>query len=197
MRCSGILVLCRGAKYVFVIGYGQPKEVKGVNQEKIGGFLKALRVEKRMTQEQLAERLGVNHRTVSRWETGRTMPDFALLIELGRFYGVTVDELLDGERKEAPASEEKEKTVEKIADYTEQEKQALARRLNRLLSFGTAVLALSALLQYMEWESPFCRWLAGFGQGAALGLLLLGVLMTSRFGPRIRAVKQHLLGRQK
>lgn len=166
-----------------------------MNQEKIGDFLKTLRVEKRMTQEQLAERLGVNHRTVSRWETGRTMPDFALLIELGELYGVTVDELLDGERKGAPSPEEK--TVEKIADYTEQEKQAMARRLNRLLCFGTAVLALSAFLQYMEWESPFCSWLAGFGQGAALGLLLLGVLMTSRFGPGIRAAKQHFLCRRK
>ena len=47
----------------------------------------------------------MNHRPVSRWETGRTMPDFTLLIELGRLYGVTVDELLEGERKEATASE--------------------------------------------------------------------------------------------
>lgn len=173
-----------------------------MDQEKIGTFLKQLRTAEGKTQEQLAEQLGVNHRTVSRWETGRTMPDFALLIELGRLYGVTVDELLDGARKEAPVLDTGEKTlekktVEKIADYTEQEKQALTRRLNRLLCFGTAMLAVSAVLQYLEWESPFCSWLAGFGQGAALGLLALGVLMTSPLGPGIRAAKRHFLYRHR
>lgn len=166
-----------------------------MNQEKIGAFLKQLRTDSGKTQEQLAERLGVNHRTVSRWETGRTMPDFTLLIELGRLYGVTVDELLEGERKEVTASEREEKAmekkmVEKIADYTEKEKQVLTRRLNRLLCLGPALLALSALLQYMEWESPLWNAVAGFGQGVAFGLLVLGVLMTSRLGPKLLAAKR-------
>ena len=51
-----------------------------MDQEKIGCFLKQLRRERGLTQEQLAEQLGVNPRTVSRWETARTMPDFALHI---------------------------------------------------------------------------------------------------------------------
>ena len=41
-----------------------------MNQQKIGGFLKELRLERQMTQEQLAEQIGVSRRTVSRWETG-------------------------------------------------------------------------------------------------------------------------------
>ncbi len=60
-----------------------------MDQEKIGRFLKQLRQENGLTQEQLAEQLGINARTVSRWETARTMPDFALLVELGRRYGGT------------------------------------------------------------------------------------------------------------
>lgn len=167
-----------------------------MDQVKIGAFLKQLRGQSGMTQEQLAERLGVNSRSVSRWETGRTMPDFALLIELGRLYGVTVDELLDGAYRAKAEPVPEGETLEKIADYTGREKQALNLRLHRLLCFGTLVLALAVLVQVAEWEGPLYSWLAGFGQGVALGLLLLGVLMTSRFGPRIRAAKWQFFRRK-
>lgn len=168
-----------------------------MNQEKIGAFLKRLRIDSGKTQEQLAEQLGVNHRTISRWETGRTMPDFTLLIELGRLYGVTVDELLEGEKKEVTALEKEEKAVEKkmvekIADYTEKEKRVLTQRLNRLLCLGTTLLALSTLLQYMEWESPLWNALRGFGQGVAFGLLVLGLLMTSRLRPKLLIAKRRV-----
>ena len=48
-----------------------------MDQQKIGGFLKELRLEKQMTQEQLAEQIGVSRRTVSRWETGNNLPDLS------------------------------------------------------------------------------------------------------------------------
>ncbi|MDO4282496.1 MAG: helix-turn-helix transcriptional regulator [Clostridia bacterium] len=50
-----------------------------MNQEKIGLFIRELRKEKNMTQEQLAENLGVTDKSVSRWENGKTMPDYTLL----------------------------------------------------------------------------------------------------------------------
>ena len=53
-----------------------------MNQQKIGRFLKELRKEKNLTQEQLAEKLNISGRTVSRWETGNNMPDISLLVEL-------------------------------------------------------------------------------------------------------------------
>ena len=68
--------------------------------QKIGVFLKELRKEKVLTQEQLAERLNVSRRTVSRWETGSNIPDLDLLIEMADLYEVDLRELLDGERKE-------------------------------------------------------------------------------------------------
>ncbi|MGN0579141.1 MAG: helix-turn-helix domain-containing protein, partial [Ruminiclostridium sp.] len=52
-----------------------------MNQIKMGSFLKELRLEKRLTQEQLAEHLNVSNRSISRWETGNTLPDISLLIE--------------------------------------------------------------------------------------------------------------------
>ena len=59
-----------------------------MDQKKIGRFLKELRKEKVITQEQLAEKIKVSGRTVSRWETGSNMPDISLLAELADFYDV-------------------------------------------------------------------------------------------------------------
>ena len=69
-----------------------------MNQEKIGNFIAAMRKEKGLTQAQLAERLGVINKTVSRWETGKNMPDYAVLKDLTRELGITVNELIRGER---------------------------------------------------------------------------------------------------
>ena len=71
-----------------------------MDQIKIGNFIKNLRREKGLTQEQLAERFGVARRTVSRWETGSNMPDLDILMEMSDFYAVDLRELLDGERKD-------------------------------------------------------------------------------------------------
>jgi len=70
--------------------------LNNMNQQKVGQFLKTLRNEKFVTQAELAEILGVSNRSVSRWENGTTMPDFDLLIELAKYYGVEVGEILDG-----------------------------------------------------------------------------------------------------
>lgn len=61
-----------------------------MNQEKIGNFIAAMRKEKGLTQAQLAERLGVINKTVSRWETGKNMPDYAVLEDLTRELGITM-----------------------------------------------------------------------------------------------------------
>ena len=71
-----------------------------MEQIKTGKFIAELRKGKGMTQEQLGARLGVNSRSVSRWENGHGMPDISLLLELADVLGVTVQELLEGSRRE-------------------------------------------------------------------------------------------------
>ena len=97
---------------------------------KIGGFLKELRKEKGLTQEQLAEVLHVSGRTVSRWETGRNAADLDLLIVMADYYEVDLRELLDGERKSEKMNKELEETVVKAADYSNEEKHRLMRMLH-------------------------------------------------------------------
>lgn len=69
-----------------------------MNQSKIGKFIGEIRKEKNMKQSELAERLGVTNKTVSRWETGKYMPDLSLFTEISKILDVTINELLQGER---------------------------------------------------------------------------------------------------
>ncbi len=64
-----------------------------MDQQKIGRFLRELRSEQGLTQAQVAERLNVSNRSVSRWENGATMPDFDLLMQLSDCYNIEVGEL--------------------------------------------------------------------------------------------------------
>lgn len=66
-----------------------------MNNQAIGQKLAALRAEKLWTQEQLAEHLAVSRQAVSKWETGRAMPDLALLLELSKLYGLSINEILE------------------------------------------------------------------------------------------------------
>ena len=62
-----------------------------MDQMRIGAYLKELRKEKNLTQEQIAEKFGVSQRSVSRWENGYTMPDISILIELADYYDEEVE----------------------------------------------------------------------------------------------------------
>ena len=99
------------------------------DQAKIGSFLKELRKEKTLTQEQLAEEFNVVSRTVSRWENGNNMPDLSILVELADFYDVDIRELIDGERKSENMTEEMKDTLVKVADYSESEKENIIKKL--------------------------------------------------------------------
>lgn len=67
---------------------------------KIGKFLAELRKERGLTQEKLAEKLGISNKTVSRWENGNYMPPVEMLMELSELYGVSINEILSGKRLE-------------------------------------------------------------------------------------------------
>ncbi|MCR5632050.1 MAG: helix-turn-helix domain-containing protein [Eubacterium sp.] len=69
-----------------------------MNQEKIGRFISELRKEKGMTQANMADKLGITDRAISKWETGKSMPDSSIMLELCNLLSINVNELLKGER---------------------------------------------------------------------------------------------------
>lgn len=78
-----------------------------INQTEIGKFIAKCRKEKRLTQAQLAERLNITDRAVSKWETGKSMPDSSIMLELCEILGITVNELLSGQKIDMDCYEKK------------------------------------------------------------------------------------------
>ncbi len=78
-----------------------------MNQTEIGEFIAKCRKEKKLTQAQLAERLNITDRAVSKWETGKSMPDSSIMLELCEILEITVNELLSGEKIDMESYEKK------------------------------------------------------------------------------------------
>ena len=78
-----------------------------MKQIEVGAFITQCRKEKKLTQAQLAEKLNITDRAVSKWETGKSMPDSSIMLELCEILGITVNELLMGEREKRELYEEK------------------------------------------------------------------------------------------
>lgn len=119
-----------------------------IDKEKFGGFLARLRKEKGMTQKELAERLFVSDKAVSKWERSLSLPDVGLLIPLAECLGVTVTELLRGERTsggQLPV-EEVESLVGSALRLTEEEQRA-ARTDRRRRTLALVLCALAGAVE--------------------------------------------------
>ena len=90
-----------------------------MNQEKIGKFILECRKEKKLTQQELAEKLGVTDKSVSNWENGRNMPDLSLFKPLCETLDISVNDLISGEKIAQDKYQEKsEENIIKTIDYT-------------------------------------------------------------------------------
>ncbi len=168
-----------------------------MNQEKIGSFLKELRKQKGLTQEQLAEKCNVSNRTVSRWENGNNMPDLDLLIELSDYYEVDLREILNGERKSENMDNEMKETVLQAVDYTNTEAERYQKRVRICNAIAMLLIAAYTIVKDTNlYHYPAVVNAAEFAQGAAIGMLLVGIIFSSRYGARVRAFKQRLLKKQ-
>ena len=97
-----------------------------MDQIKIGKFILNCRKEKGITQEQLAEKLGVTSKSISRWENGRTMPDYTLLKDLCNDLDININELLSGEKiKENDYVNKSEENLIKLRKQIDKRKKFL------------------------------------------------------------------------
>ena len=80
-----------------------------MDQEKIGRFIATCRKEQNLTQQELAEKLGVSSKSISRWENGRTLPDYSIIKDLCKTLNISINELFSGEKIES-------KNFKEIAD---------------------------------------------------------------------------------
>lgn len=94
---------------------------------KFGEFLYQLRKEKGITQSELADKLDITNKAVSKWETGESFPETAQLVPISKIFGVTVDELLNGERNaDNPYIEEEDKPIVPLRPFSMKESVLIA-----------------------------------------------------------------------
>ena len=107
-----------------------------MNQEKIGKFIQELRKEKGLTQVELAEKLGVSNRTVSKWENGNNLPDYSMFNILCEELNISINELLSGEKltKENYQKKLEENFVSTI-DYNNKKRNKKIKRFIGLIIF--------------------------------------------------------------
>ena len=127
-----------------------------VNQEKIGKFIANLRKEKNMTQQELAKKLGVTDRAISKWENGRGLPDYSLLQDLCDTLSISINELFSGEKlsKEDYKTKAEENMSKLINDnYSEKKK------INWIIAISVAVVYLSISILFDIWAYSWIIWL--------------------------------------
>ena len=149
--------------------------MSNIDKTEFGSFLSELRKEKGCTQKELAEKLLVSSKAISKWETGANMPDVSLLIPLAELLGVTVTELLQCKRNKKTEldSADVEKLVKKAIHLKETEIQInnSSRKRNALRFFACFVIALieTFLLIQKDYNSYY---IADFLPFMIVGLVL-------------------------
>ena len=164
-----------------------------MNQKKIGDFLRKLRHEKELTQIQLADILFVSNKSISRWEKGKGLPDIDILIELARFYGVSLEELLDGQRNEM--TDNVESTVLKVAELENEEKKKMKKITQILVLFSMVLMIISYILSNYLNQNDIVDFIYGFCNGVTFATLALILIVTGRWGLRIREFKERITKR--
>lgn len=148
-----------------------------MEQVAIGRFIAKKRKEQNLTQEQLAERLGVSNKTISKWETGKCMPDYTVIKSLCEELQVTVSELMDAEETEEKSVRvyDDDQILDLLKRTQELEKQKVMLTGVILIVMGIALQALSQSLGGSDVKDFFSGLLLGLSVAEMLaGIYVIG-----------------------
>lgn len=149
-----------------------------MNQLATGKFIAQKRKAKNLTQEQLAEKIGVSNKTISKWETGKCMPDYSIINVLCDELGITIAELMDGEEAEEKSVRtfDEEQILDLLKRTQELEKQKNVLYGILLIVMGIALQALSHTFGGSDIKDFF----AGLLVGLSVVEMLVGVYVVSK-----------------
>jgi len=149
-----------------------------MNQAIIGKFIAKKRRELSLTQEQLGETLNVSNKSVSKWETGKCMPDYSIIEPLCQVLGISVSELLDGEENEKG----------NIRIYDDKHMLYMIERVQRLeiqnhiiigimlVVMGLALMGFSSAIDGVGFQN----FISGLMTGISFAVMLTGVFVIAR-----------------
>lgn len=126
-----------------------------IDRAKFGAFVAELRKEKGITQKELADKLCISDKAISKWETGNSIPDVSLLVPLAEILGVTVTELLESRRIEIPENMDKEQTdnlVKKVIGLSAEERAKRRKKNIGIYFLCVLICAVEVLCIYQPFR---------------------------------------------
>ena len=157
-----------------------------MNQEKIGKFIAKCRKDKKMTQSDLAEKLGVTDKSIGNWENGRNMPDLSLFKPLCDVLGITINDLLSGEKISKDRYQERfEENIVNTIDYSTKKINKYSNLIGLLLVIFGLFISMSAIMIFPS-ESSWGSIYSVFG----VGIFIIGI---SKLTNKIKLSKRLLL----
>lgn len=159
-----------------------------MDTQKIGSFLAGLRKSKGLTQQALADIFNVSNKTVSKWECGDAIPEITVLMAVASFYEVTVDEILQGERKSVLNTETANTKIVEINGYHRVESQL---KIYSLISYALLLISVSLMIIFAN-----ARPGLAFGLGIPLfiisvSLFFIGVTLSRNHASEVLDVASH------
>ena len=153
-----------------------------MNQTTIGSYITKKRREKNLTQEQLAEKLGVSNKTISKWENGKCMPDYSIIEQLCKELSVTLSELMDGE----------DATEDSMRVYDDEQILDLLRRMQELerqknILYGIILIVLGIACNAMAGTvsgSEVQEFISGLLTGLSVAEILAGIVVVGKSVPK-------------
>ena len=149
-----------------------------MNQAAIGSYIAKKRREKNLTQEQLAETLGVSNKTISKWENGKCMPDYSTIEQLCKELSVTLSELMDGE----------DAAEDSVRVYDDEQILDLLRRMQELerqknILYGIILIVLGIACNAMSntvGGSQVQEFISGLLIGLSVAEVLAGIVVVGK-----------------
>ncbi len=142
-----------------------------MNQEKIGNFIASLRKQKNMTQDELAEILKVNVKSISRWENGKTMPDLSMLLPLANELNTSISELLNGRKMTKEELIDLRETINDLIKYESIKQIKNDKKFNKYSLIGSIALVLALLHNSFGYLAYiFTPNIVEFVQGSLFGI---------------------------
>ncbi len=130
-----------------------------MDMQKIGSFLAELRKEKNLTQDELGAQIGVTNKTISRWETGNYLPPVEMLQTLGDTYGVSINEILNGER--VSDGNYKDISEQNIKSALTKSDSVIAKHrkiMNWVIAVVVAALYVTISFITLKWQYTWIIW---------------------------------------
>ncbi len=157
-----------------------------MEQEKIGKFISELRKEKGLTQKKLAEQLHITDKAVSKWECGYSLPDNAVMLELCEVLGISVNELLSGER--LSSSDYNRKAEENIMTLIQENTEHKKRNKKQLALNALVVILLAGyFIWFVNASTSYHLQMRYFVDGAAFIVVTMLMLLMLVLSGQLKA----------